>query len=137
MDKGLEDWFIPNARNRHLASGNYSVPESANFSDRERYQNMALSQLSREYSDPEQLYAEWEALKDLWGRESGWKPSAANPNSSARGIPQAMTSLYPETQGPEWLADPSAQISWGLNYIRNRYGSPAAALRFWLQNGWY
>lgn len=82
---------------------------------------------------------DWQSLKWLWGtKESGWNPEAANPNSSARGIPQAMMSVHfgddwqhnPDAQ--RFLHDPRYQIRWGLDYIKNRYGSPSAA-----QAGYY
>jgi len=75
-------------------------------------------------------WKDWEALLELWERESNWRANALNPKSTARGIPQAMGSLNPETMSDEWLADPKAQIQWGLNYISNRYGSPSKALEF-------
>ncbi|WP_183068936.1 hypothetical protein [Streptomyces sp. gCLA4] len=50
-----------------------------------------------------------------------------------------MAHLYPETDTPEWKNSPQAQIKWGLDYIKGRYGSPSKALAFW--NGrnphWY
>ncbi|RSS56375.1 lytic transglycosylase domain-containing protein, partial [Streptomyces sp. WAC06614] len=29
------------------------------------------------------------------------------------------------------------QIKWGLDYMNDRYGSPAAAWNFWQANHWY
>jgi hypothetical protein len=80
---------------------------------------------------------DWPALIELWHRESSWRETAANPKSSARGIPQAMTSLYPETQTQEWLSSPRKQIEWGLDYIMKRYGSIQAALEHHNRKGWY
>lgn len=31
----------------------------------------------------------------------------------------------------------SGQTRWGLNYIKNRYGSPTKAKSFWRRNNWY
>lgn len=79
---------------------------------------------------------EWDALYELWRRESGWNPTADNPTSSAYGIPQALTSVH--DVGRAYLAgDPRAQILWGLRYIANRYGSPTAALAHSDRMGWY
>jgi hypothetical protein len=83
------------------------------------------------------VWDDWESLLELWERESNWRAGAANPRSSARGVPQAMTSLYPETQSEEWLGDAGAQIGWGLDYIRGRYGSPSRALAHHDLRGWY
>lgn len=72
--------------------------------------------------------SEWNALYDLVNRESGWNPDADNPSSSAAGLFQKMTNLH----GP---LEPTleGQISWGLNYIHDRYGTPSAALDHWLK----
>lgn len=77
---------------------------------------------------------EWQALDQLIQRESGWDPTIKNPNSSAAGLFQKMTSIH----GP---LEPTiaGQARWGLNYIKNRYGSPSAALRAWMSRSphWY
>jgi hypothetical protein len=79
--------------------------------------------------------SQWAALLELWMRESGWNNMARNPSSGAFGIPQA---LPPGKMGPAAVAgDPRAQIRWGLKYIRQRYGSPSAALAFHNANNWY
>ena len=105
------------------------------LSDEDRNRTLAMDVFFR--LNPEASYQDFVALLELWERESNWRTSAANPRSSARGIPQAMTSLYPETQSEEWLSDPEAQIRWGLEYIRNRYGSPTKALEHHDLKGWY
>ena len=104
-----------------------------NLSDEQRNKLLALQLLMDRGLD----FGEAGPLFELWDRESGWRVDAANPRSSARGIPQAMTSLYPETQSREWLSDPRRQIEWGLNYIEGRYGLPSKALKFHDRKGWY
>lgn len=79
---------------------------------------------------------EWNALYQLWQRESGWSPTADNPTSSAFGIPQAMTSVH-DVGGRYMAGDPRAQIKWGLNYISGRYGNPLQALAHSNETGWY
>jgi cell wall-associated NlpC family hydrolase len=74
---------------------------------------------------------EWDALFDLWTKESNWRHNADNPGSDAYGIPQAMSNLYPETNNDAWRNSPEKQIAWGLNYIRGAYGSPSKALAHW------
>jgi hypothetical protein len=74
-----------------------------------------------------------QALDQLWSMESGWDPAATNPTSGALGIPQALGHKLPA----DYATNPVAQIQWGLNYIRQRYGSPVNALAFHLKNGWY
>ena len=76
-------------------------------------------------------------LVSLWNRESGWNRLARNPTSGAYGIPQA---LPPSKMGPDANPPKSsaiAQIDWGLNYIKGRYGSPSAAWAHEVSHGWY
>jgi hypothetical protein len=79
--------------------------------------------------------AQWNALQQLWMRESGWRTNADNPSSSAYGIPQALTSLH--GLGDKYKNDPRTQIMWGLNYIAGRYGNPQSAWQFWQKNNYY
>src|SRR5262249_42098448 len=65
-------------------------------------------------------------------KESGWSPYAVNPSSGAYGIPQSLGHGHPFN-----LGDARAQIAWGLNYIRGRYGTPAAAWAHEVANNWY
>jgi hypothetical protein len=84
---------------------------------------------------------EWDALVKLWDQESGWNNTAQNPASGAYGIPQAL----PYTKMPKAAWPPSAggsasataQISWGLAYIKGRYGDPVAAWNHEVANDWY
>lgn len=73
----------------------------------------------------------WDALYKLWMKESGWNPNSVNRSSGACGIPQA----YPCSK----ITDKSAagQITWGLNYIKGRYGTPSAAWAYFLRNNSY
>lgn len=71
-------------------------------------------------------------LKALWNQESGWNPNAVNASSGAYGIPQALGKGHPYN-----LGDGPAQIRWGLDYIRGRYGSPAAAWAHEQSANWY
>jgi hypothetical protein len=85
--------------------------------------------------------AQWQALANLWTRESGWNNTAQNASSGAYGIPQALPyskmpkSAWPASAGGQ--SDPSSQIGWGLGYIRDRYGSPLSAWAHELSAGWY
>lgn len=71
--------------------------------------------------------AEWDALYGLIQRESGWNPSAANPTSAARGLFQKMINMHGPIESTV-----EGQAAWGLNYIRQRYGSPSRALAHWM-----
>jgi|GEM_PF-2207291 len=72
----------------------------------------------------------WEALNQLWTRESNWNPLAAN-RSGACGIPQAL----PCSKIPDH--SPQGQITWGLHYIQGRYGNPGNAWEHERRFGWY
>lgn len=75
--------------------------------------------------------ANWDALYKLWMKESGWNPNSVNNGSGACGIPQA----YPCSK----IKDKSAagQITWGLDYIKGRYGTPSAAWAHFQRNNSY
>lgn len=69
--------------------------------------------------------SQWQALYQLWQRESGWNPSSRNTSSGACGIPQASPCSK--------ISDHSTagQITWGLNYIAGKYGNPGNAWAYW------
>jgi hypothetical protein len=72
--------------------------------------------------------AQWPCLRRLWQRESGWRPTANNPSSSAYGIAQLLT---------ETSTDAAQQIRDGLVYITARYGDTCTALTHSNETGWY
>ncbi len=76
-------------------------------------------------------------LDSLWIRESNWNPLAHNPSSGAHGIPQSLPGSKMATVGSDWYSNPVTQITWGLGYIRDRYGSPCSAWGHSQASGWY
>jgi septal ring factor EnvC (AmiA/AmiB activator) len=78
-------------------------------------------------------------LVRLWTGESGWRVNAYNPDSGAYGIPQSLPANKMADVAPDWPTNAATQITWGLNYISGRYGSPCSALAFWDGNSphWY
>jgi|SRR6185312_5107061 len=82
----------------------------------------------------------WESLLKLWTQESGWNNHAANP-SGAYGIAQALghgpTNAYPAGPANPPISSATAQIAWGLQYIKDRYGNPNAAWAHETANDWY
>jgi hypothetical protein len=76
-------------------------------------------------------------LDRLWTRESGWNHRARNRYSGAYGIPQALPGGKMRSAGRDWRTNPRTQISWGLGYIKHRYGSPCRAWRHTKATGWY
>jgi hypothetical protein len=80
---------------------------------------------------------EFDCLVALWNKESGWNVYAMNPYSGAYGIPQSLPGNTMATAGADWQTNPATQITWGLNYIQGRYGSPCGAWAHSQQVGWY
>ena len=84
---------------------------------------------------------QWADLVSLWNQESSWDNTAENPASDAYGIPQALPytkmpkAAWPPSAGGS--ASASAQISWGLSYIKSTYGSPEGAWAHEVADGWY
>jgi hypothetical protein len=76
-------------------------------------------------------------LDPLWEHESRWSVTAANPGSGAFGIPQALPGSRMASAGPDWQTSAATQITWGLRYIRDTYGSPCAAWSHAQATGWY
>ncbi|TCD54278.1 DUF348 domain-containing protein [Alloscardovia theropitheci] len=79
----------------------------------------------------------WSALEWLWNRESSWRWNAENRSSGAYGIPQSLPGSKMAAYGANWRDDAAIQINWGLNYIKNRYGSPLKAQEHSKNTGWY
>lgn len=95
--------------------------------------------------------AQFGFLQELWNRESGWSNTIWNGGSHAATLPAGSSGAYgiaqslPYTKYPKagWppgyggSADAQAQINWGLQYIRGRYGSPELAWAHEVANSWY
>jgi hypothetical protein len=80
---------------------------------------------------------QFSCLDPLWEHESRWSVTAANPGSGAFGIPQALPGSRMASAGPDWQTSAATQITWGLRYIRDTYGSPCAAWSHEQATGWY
>ncbi|UFU07396.1 G5 domain-containing protein [Ruania halotolerans] len=80
---------------------------------------------------------QWSCLDSLWQRESNWNPYAQNPSSGAYGIPQSLPGTKMASAGSDWRTNPATQITWGLNYIEGRYGTPCGAWSHSESVGWY
>lgn len=75
---------------------------------------------------------QWKSLRWIIDKESSWDPNAANPNSSARGLFQKMTSIHGALEDTV-----EGQARWGLNYIKGRYTNPISAQGFHRNHGYY
>ena len=80
---------------------------------------------------------QFDCLNALWTKESNWNPYAQNPSSGAYGIPQALPGSKMGTVAADWRTNPVTQITWGLNYIDARYGTPCAAWSHSQAVNWY
>ncbi|MPV37364.1 aggregation-promoting factor C-terminal-like domain-containing protein [Georgenia subflava] len=80
---------------------------------------------------------QFQCLDALWTRESQWNPYAKNPSSGAYGIPQSLPASKMASVGADYLTNPATQITWGLNYIAGRYGTPCGAWGHSQSVGWY
>lgn len=81
--------------------------------------------------------AMWEDLVKLWTKESNWRWNAENKSSGAYGIPQSLPADKMASAGANWHEDASIQITWGLSYIRSKYGNPSEAWKHSQEIGWY
>lgn len=102
-------------------------------------QAYAKQKMASEYKWDDKQY---KCLVEVWNRESRWDYKAANPGSTARGIPQAMMSAHfrnweSNPDAKKFLESPTVQIDWGLNYIDGRYTTPCGAWAFWQLNNYY
>lgn len=75
----------------------------------------------------------WTDWVSLWNQESGWSITAANPSSDARGIAQNINGYSSDYEE----GNATSQITWGINYIAERYGSPVLAWAHEQANDWY
>jgi len=80
---------------------------------------------------------QFSCLEQLWTKESGWQYDADNPTSSAYGIPQALPGSKMASAGADWETNPVTQISWGLEYIDDVYGTPCSAWSHSQAVNWY
>lgn len=79
---------------------------------------------------------QWEDAKWIINNESSWNPNAQNPTSTAYGLFQFLDSTW-ATVGATKTSDPVAQADAGAKYMKQRYGTPTEARRFWEANNWY
>jgi hypothetical protein len=82
-------------------------------------------------------HQEWGCLAKLWGKESAWNPEAANPHSTAFGIPQFLNQTWRIYGYPIRPKDPIIQVEAGLKYIKSRYKTPCRAWKHWNKKGYY
>lgn len=106
----------------------------ATSGDKATYQSYAYDLVINQYAWSEE---DFNALVKLWERESNWNPNAHNKSSGAHGIPQSLPASKMASYGDDYMTNYKTQIKWGLNYIKNRYGSPSNAWAHSCKKGWY
>ena len=79
----------------------------------------------------------WADMNWIITRESGWRPTAKNPRSTAYGIGQLEDYGPYRRHGSNWRTNPIAQLMGMKDYIKGRYGDAAGAKRFWEAHQWY
>ena len=79
---------------------------------------------------------QWEYFDDLVTRESNWRVTAQNPNSSAKGLMQFLDSTW-ATVDCEKTLDGYKQIDCGIKYISARYGTVKEAIIHHNEMNWY
>ncbi len=81
--------------------------------------------------------SQFSCLDKLWTKESKWSYTATNRSSGAYGIPQALPGSKMGSVASDWRTNPVTQITWGLQYIQNIYGSPCSAWSHSVSSNWY
>ena len=133
---------VSNNQQGNVAAGTPVVQGTQGQAGGTAGQNQALAKLLAAATHPTWVTGqEWTDWVALWNRESGWSNTAENSSSGAYGIPQALpASKMPKSAQPPkdgGSSNAAAQISWGIAYIAERYGSPSAAWAHETSAGWY
>ncbi|MEU5127085.1 transglycosylase SLT domain-containing protein [Streptomyces mobaraensis] len=74
---------------------------------------------------------QFQCFSNIVEHESGWNPTATNASSGAYGLVQALPASKMASAGADWQTNPATQIKWGLDYMKERYGSPCGAWSYW------
>jgi cell wall-associated NlpC family hydrolase len=80
---------------------------------------------------------QWGSFNALEMSEAGWDIHATNPSSGAYGLPQSLPASKMSSAGADWKTNGDTQLSWMMDYIKGRYGSPDSAWAFHQKNNWY
>ncbi|MFE7760968.1 transglycosylase SLT domain-containing protein [Streptomyces sp. NPDC057438] len=81
--------------------------------------------------------AQYTCFSHIVDHESDWDVNATNASSGAYGLVQALPGSKMSSAGSDWKTNPATQIKWGVDYMKDRYGSPCGAWNFWQANNWY
>ena len=82
--------------------------------------------------------SDWNYVDYIVTNESNWKPQLWNQQgSSAFGLCQRMMSVWPITDGDNYMTDPVAQLEWCDWYAHQRYGSWEKSYNAWRSKHWW
>lgn len=81
--------------------------------------------------------AQYQCFSNIVDHESDWDVNATNSSSGAYGLVQALPGAKMASAGSDWKTNAATQIKWGVDYMKDRYGSPCGAWNFWQANNWY
>lgn len=114
------------------ASGTGSSPKATGNNSKSHLQAYAKALLGK-YGWSNQ----WEQFNALEMSEAGWNVTATNKSSGAYGLAQALPASKYNSAGKDWKTSGETQLRWMMDYIQDRYKSPAAAWSFHQKNNWY
>ena len=80
---------------------------------------------------------DYQALVLIVYKESSWRPEAVNKKSKSCGLFQAYPCSKMAKYGKDYRTNYKVQVAWGMDYIKNRYGSPSQAWAFWQKHHWF
>lgn len=101
-----------------------------NVGEIQHYMNV----LNAEYGWTNDDYVAWLMIVK---RESSFNPYAVNKKSKATGLCQALPARKMATHGSDYLSNYKTQLMWCRDYIKNRYGTPSKAWKFWQKHHWF
>ena len=83
------------------------------------------------------LTSDYNAICNIIVKESSFNINSVNKKSGACGLFQAYPCSKAIKQFPDYMTNYKSQVDWGIQYIKNRYGTPVKAWNFWQDHKWY
>ena len=77
------------------------------------------------------------SIVQIVNRESSFNPYSVNKKSGSCGLFQANPCSKMAKYGKDYRTNYKVQVAWGMDYIKNRYGTPQKAWSFWQSHHWY
>ena len=115
------------------AKASRSARDASDFAAQSSYTIAEIQDMARQMVPAGQF----QCFSNIVDHESDWNYQAVNPSSGAYGMFQALPGTKMESAGSDWRTNPATQIVWGIEYMKDRYGSPCSAWGFKSSHGWY